>query len=177
MSGCRLTEGALAFTFKPGAIADHYDRWSFYRNQFQNGCAQDNKAVDLVCRFRQDTWLIEVKDYRQQARTKPTELADEIAAKVRDTLAGLVAARCNANDAKERDLARQLLSAKRIRVVLHLEQPVIKSRLHPRGIIEPDKLTQKLRSKLKALDPHPMIASTRNPALGVPWSVQRYGVI
>jgi hypothetical protein len=168
----RLTEGALAFTFVPGAIADHYDRWSFYRNQFQNGCAQDNKAVDLVCRFRQETWLIEVKDYRTHARTKVIDLADEIAAKVRDTLAGLVAARCNANDAKERDLARQLLSAKRIRVVLHLEQPVINSRLHPRGIIEPDKLKQKLRSKLKALDPHPMIASTRNPALGVPWSVQ-----
>jgi hypothetical protein len=173
MSGCKLTEGALAFTFLQGAIADHYDRWSFYRNQFQNGCAQDNKAVDLVCRFRQETWLIEVKDYRHHARTKVIDLADEIAAKVRDTLAGLVAARCNANEVKERDLARQLLSAERIRVVLHLEQPDIKSsRLHPRGIIEPDKLTQKLRSKLKALDPHPMIASTRNPALGVPWSVQ-----
>jgi len=172
MSGCKLTEGALAFTFAPGAIADHYDRWSFYRNQFQNGCAQDNMAVDLVCRFRQESWLIEVKDYRHYARTKAIDLADEIAAKVRDTLAGLVAARCNANDAKERDLARRLLSAERIRVVLHLEQPVIKSRLYPRGIIEPDKLTQKLRCKLKALDPHPMIASTRNPALGVPWSVQ-----
>jgi len=172
MSGCKLTEGALAFTFVPEAIADHYDRWSFYRNQFQNGCAQDNKAVDLVCRFRQETWLIEVKDYRHHARTKVIDLADEIAAKVRDTLAGLVAARCNANEAKERDLARQLLSAKRIRVVLHLEQLVTKSRLYPRGIIEADKLTQKLRSKLKALDPHPMIASTRNPALGVPWTVQ-----
>jgi hypothetical protein len=168
----RLTEGALAFTFVPGAIANHYDRWSFYRNQFQNGCAQDNKAVDLVCRFRQETWLIEVKDYRTHARTKVIDLADEIAAKVRDTLAGLVAARCNANDAKERDLARQLLSAKRIRVVLHLEQPDIKSRLHPHGIIEPDKLTQKLRSKLKALDPHPKVASTQKPAPGVPWSVQ-----
>jgi hypothetical protein len=173
----RLTEGALAFTFAPGAIADHYDRWSFYRNQFQNGCAQDNKAVDLVCRFRQETWLIEVKDYRHHARTKVIDLADEIAAKVRDTLAGLVAARCNANKAKERDLAHQLLSARKIRVVLHLEQPVTKSRLHPRGIIEPDKLTQKLRSKLKALDPHPMIASTQKPAPGIPWGVQRYGVI
>jgi hypothetical protein len=172
MSGCKLTEGALAFTFVPEAIADHYDRWSFYRNQFQNGCAQDNKAVDLVCRFRQETWLIEVKDYRHHARTKVIDLADEIAAKVRDTLAGLVAARCNANEAKERDLAHQLLSARKIRVVLHLEQPVTKSRLYPRGIIEPDKLTQKLRSKLKALDPHPRIASTRNPALGVPWTVQ-----
>lgn len=172
MSGCKLTEGALAFTFVPEAIADHYDRWSFYRNQFQNGCAQDNKAVDLVCRFRQETWLIEVKDYRHHARTKVIDLADEIAAKVRDTLAGLVAARCNANEAKERDLARQLLSARKIRVVLHLEQPVTKSRLYPRGIIEPDKLTQKLRSKLKALDPHPKVASTQKPALGVPWSVQ-----
>jgi hypothetical protein len=125
-----------------------------------------------VCRFRQETWLIEVKDYRTYPRAKVIDLADEIAAKVRDTLAGLVAARCNANEAKERDLARQLLGAKRIRVVLHLEQKGIKSRLYPRGIIEPDKLTQKLRSKLKALDPHPMISSAQKPAPGVPWSVQ-----
>jgi hypothetical protein len=167
-----LTEGALEFTFVPGAIADHYDRWSFYRKQFQNGCAQSNKAVDLVCRFRQESWLIEVKDYRTHARTKVIDLADEIAAKVRDTLAGLVAARCNANEAKERNLARQLLGARKIRVVLHLEQPVIKSRLYPHGIIEADKLTQKLRSKLKALDPLLMISSTQKPAPGVPWTVQ-----
>jgi hypothetical protein len=172
MSGRQLTEGALAFTFVPEAIADHYDRWSFYRNQFQNGCAHDNKAVDLVCWFEQETWLIEVKDYRQHARTKVIDLADEVAIKVRDTLAGLAAARCHANDVKERDLARRLLSARRIRVVLHLEQPNIKSRLYLRGVIETDKLTQKLRSKLKALDPHPIVASNQKPAPGVPWEVQ-----
>jgi len=172
MNGCTLTEGALAFTFAPGAIADHYDRWSFYRNQFQNGCAQDNKAVDLVCRFRQETWLIEVKDYCTYPRAKVIDLADDIAINARDTLAGLVAARCNANDAKERDRARRLLSARRIRVVLHLEQPNIKSRQHLRGVIETDKLTPKLRGKLKALDPHPIVASNQQPAPGVPWWVQ-----
>jgi hypothetical protein len=172
MSGRQLTEGALAFTFVPEAIPDHYDRWSFYRNQFKDRCAHDNKAVDLVCWFEKETWLIEVKDYRRHARTKAIDLADEVATKARDTLAGLVAARCNANDAKERDLARRLLSARRIHVVLHLEQPNIKSRLHPRGVIEPDKLTQKLRCKLKALDPHPIVASTQKPAPGVPWWVQ-----
>ena len=43
------------------------------------------------------TCLIEVKDYRFHPRTKPIPLCDEVALKVRDTLAGLAAARVNVN--------------------------------------------------------------------------------
>ena len=65
-------------------------------------------------------WAIEVKDYRQHPCVKTLDLIDEVACKVRDSLAALVAARVNANDAEEQELSRVALE--RIRVVLHLEQ-------------------------------------------------------
>lgn len=68
-------------------------------------------------------WLIEVKDYRQHQRTKTLDFAQEIAQKVCDTLAELAAAQCNANDQKEQTFAQDALSRKKMRVVLHLEQP------------------------------------------------------
>jgi Holliday junction resolvase-like predicted endonuclease len=35
------------------------------------------KAVDLIAIEGQVIWFIEVKDYRQQRRTKPIDLAEE----------------------------------------------------------------------------------------------------
>ena len=67
-----------------------YDETHFYRKHFQH-CAA-SKCVDLVA-FNTDTneplWLIEIKDYRAQRRTKTQDLCDELAQKVRDTLANL----------------------------------------------------------------------------------------
>ena len=91
-----LQEGELTFDFpdEDSEVAK-YDDWSFYRNQFQSVCG-GTKAIDLIFVEPQRTWLIEVKDYRHHRRTKIAALADEVAAKVRDTLAGLAACRCNA---------------------------------------------------------------------------------
>ena len=89
-----LTEGNLEFRFQSDAA--HYDEWAFYRNQFQR-VAGGSKAIDFICLAGRGTWLIEVKDYRVHPRTKPSCLCDEVAIKVRDTLAGIAAARCNAN--------------------------------------------------------------------------------
>jgi len=44
-----IQEGALRFTFDATAEVSKYDAWSFYRNQFQNGCYLRNKAVDFLC--------------------------------------------------------------------------------------------------------------------------------
>ena len=41
-------------------------------------------------------WLLEIKDYRRSPRTKAIGLADEVALKVRDSLALLVAAAMSA---------------------------------------------------------------------------------
>ena len=128
----KIIEGQLTFSFtEPNATK--YDEWSFYRNQFNAVCG-GTKAVDLLYLEQQNFWLIEIKDYRQHTRTKTIDLADEIALKVRDTLAGLVAAQVNANEQIERDFAKEALKKKRIRVVLHLEQPIHTSRLFPRAI-------------------------------------------
>jgi hypothetical protein len=129
-----ITEGGLRFDFPEGWQASQFDRWSYYRNQFQSVCG-GCKAVDvLTIEPRVCLWEIEVKDYRRQRRTKTIDLAEEVALKVRDTLAGLGAARVNANDTDERGLANAALRCPRLRVVLHLQQPVKQSKLFPRAI-------------------------------------------
>jgi len=165
-----ISEGALTFTFEADAKAGKYDDWSFYRNQFQQGCFKDNKAVDLLCELNRSAWLIEVKDYRVHPRTKVVDLADEVAIKVRDTLAGLVAASVGANDPVERAFARRMVRAQRMRVVCHIEQPARASRLRPR-VIEPDKLKLKLRTLLKAIDVHPIVGDRASMDGTLPWEV------
>jgi hypothetical protein len=179
-----ITEGRLTFGFPNGWQASKLDNWSFYRNQFQrigaarlpcskcgSPCAVGSKAVDIVAI---DTgrccWIIEVKDYRQHSRTKAIDLADEIALKVRDTLAALVAASTNGNDADEKKRAVAALRCRRLRIVLHLEQPAIHSKLFPRAIA-PAHVLQRLKQLVKAIDPHPLVVESAG-VQKVPWSVR-----
>lgn len=164
-----LVEGTLTFTFPEPLKAQQYDDWSFYRNQF-NRAFGGTKAVDFVCLDQQCTWLIEVKDYRANRRSKPSELGDEVAIKVRDTLAGLFAASCNANDQDERLFAKKAVKNKRLRVVLHIEQPAKPSKLFPQ-VVNPVNLKFKLKQLLKSVDPHPLVVSQRKGATVIPWHV------
>ena len=123
-----LTEGNLQFQFPEGYDAVHYDEWAFYRNQFQN-VAGGSKAVDFIYLDGAEKWLIEVKDYRVYWRTKPSCLSEELAIKVRDNLAGIAAASCNANDPHEKQIAKRALRTGRWIVVLHLEQPRVVSKI------------------------------------------------
>jgi hypothetical protein len=59
-----LSEGHLQFIFGSSCLAEKYDEWSFYRNQFQSTCS-GVKAVDMICVSNNTSWLIEIKDYRQ----------------------------------------------------------------------------------------------------------------
>ncbi|MFC4159826.1 hypothetical protein [Chitinimonas lacunae] len=164
-----IEEGLLVFRFDT-ALAGKYDDWSFYRNQF-NSAFGGTKAVDMICLDSTAVWLIEVKDYRGHTRTKPTDLGDEVAAKVRDTLAGLLAARFNANDSEEKKLAKAVAQRKELRVVLHLEQPAKHSKLRRRAI-EPADVQQKLRQLLKAVDPHPRVVERATTRAEMPWMVE-----
>lgn len=164
-----INEGALTFTFRAASMSSKYDDWSHYRNQFQSVCGA-SKAVDIVLAEDGVAWMIEVKDFRQHARLKAIELPNEIAIKVRDTVAGLVSAKCAANDPDERRCARALLSANTLRVVCHLEQPAKHSKLRPRAI-EPDKLALKLRTLIKAIDPHPSVVDMNSLHPAMNWSV------
>ena len=160
------SEGRLTFTFPDEAHVGKVDDWAFYRRHFSK--IQETKAVDFVCVHGSDCWLIEVKDYRFHLRIKHIDLRDEVAAKARDTLAGLAAARRNANVEAERDLARRALRATRWRVALHLEERETKSRLYSGASYAAD-FRAALKRVLKGIDPHPVVGNIDRP--GGPWSV------
>ena len=165
-----LVEGKLKFTFTKSCRASKYDEWSFYKNQFQSVC-DGSKAVDIICLNDHIIWLIEVKDYRIHCRTKPIDIGDEIAVKVRDTLVGLVAAKINANAQDEKQFAiAALQDSKKICVVLHLEQPKNPSRLFPK-VINPASVKTKLKQRLKAIDAHPLIVD-KNSLNNKHWTVE-----
>ena len=92
-----------------------------------------------------------------------------MACKVRDSLAALVAAKINANDNDEQQLASRALTVKKIRVVLHLEQPEKHSKLFPRAI-DPAQIQQKLKQLIKAVDPHPLVLESARMRC-VAWTV------
>jgi hypothetical protein len=167
------------------------DAWSYYRNQFLNlgnnvrmacgrcsaelrcracntGKTAGMKGCDLVAWHASTTWLIEVKDYRQNQRTKAIDVADEVALKVRDSLAVLLGAKTNADD-EEKTLAAGAIASSDLRVVLHLEQPVKPSKLFPRAI-NPANVSQRLRQLVRAIDPHPVVAETTEMN-NLPWTV------
>ncbi len=164
-----ITEGNLQFAFPNEWQATTFDSWSFYRNQFQSVCG-GSKAVDLLAiEPTACAWTIEVKDYRQHRRTKTIDLAEEVAVKVRDSLAALAAANVNANDSHERSMAHAALRCPRFRVVLHLEQPAKHSRLFPRAI-DPVHIQQRLKQLIKAIDAHPLVVEMGRMN-GVAWTV------
>lgn len=158
----------ILFHFPANWQIAKFDDWSFYRNQYMkmhNGI----KALDLLAQDPQQClWLLEVKDYRQHKRTKPSALDVEVATKLENTLAALLPARCNATPT-EAGLARQFLSSKRLRVVLHLEQPAKHSKLRPRAI-NPVDVQQKLRQRLKPIDAHPLVTESLQMQ-AVPWQL------
>lgn len=166
----KMTEGVLSFDFETenGSLASKYDEWSFYRKHFCK-IADGIKAVDFIYidRAQRCTWLIEVKDYRhpQTELIKPSELADAVALKVRDTLAGLVAAKYNANDVNEKQFSQHALEMSEIRVVLHLEQVLAKR------YIEPADILTKLKQKLKAIDVHLKVVNKDNLKSDMRWVV------
>jgi len=171
MTRLRIDVDGLAFCFPDGWTASKYDEWSFYRSGFSR-MWPGIKALDLLAIDREKTaWLIEVKDYRHAARTKPSALGDEVARKVFDTLAALPPARVNANDETERLVARHMLGAKRYRIVLHLEQPEKHSRLRPRAI-NPADIQQKLKQLLKPIDARPLVVEAAGMR-GLPWQACR----
>ena len=159
----------LNFDFPDDWQVSKYDDWSFYRNRFAhmwNGI----KALDLLAiDTDKTTWLIEVKDYRVNPRTKPSDLGEEVAHKIFDTLAAIIPAKINATNSDEKRLARAVSASRKLRVVLHLEQPEKHSKLRPRAI-NPADVQQKMRQLLKPVDAHPLVVDMRSMR-GLEWQV------
>ncbi len=186
-----VKEGSLTFHFPNSWRAAKLDEWSFYRNPFvklssglrqpcgkcgaelrcgECGTAKTEglKAVDILAQNADEVlWLLEVKDYRQSPRTKVIDLADEVALKMRDSLAVLVAAATNANDPAEGSFARAGVRGTSLRVGLHLAQPRKHSKLFPRAI-DPAKVQQRLKQLIRSIDPHPRVFDIGG---ATPWTV------
>lgn len=164
-----LREGSLEHRFEPEWLASKYDEWPFYRNHFKGSCC-GNKAVDFLAQDPQETlWLVELKDYRAHPRTKPIDVVDEVALKVRDSLAGLFAASKWPSHHVHVAHAQRHLGAKRMRVVLHYEQPRAHSKMFPRTH-ELSLLQQKLKQLVRVIDAHPLVVDLGS-AGHLPWSV------
>ena len=174
-----LEEQGQLFKFPDAWKVSKFDEWKFYRRQFSGiaaaklscsscdaeiECAKcggkrvaGSKGVDfLAIESNDDVWQIEVKDYRQTRESSFVFLADEVALKVRDTLACLVVARFHANDEDERQMAILAIGCKRIHVVLHLEQPQPSTRLDTKSQ-RSARAMQRLRQLLKAVDRRAMV--------------------
>lgn len=151
----------LNFEFPDEWALSKYDDWSFYNNRFKR-ILEGIKALDLLAVSPSRTaWLIEVKDYRIHQRTKPSDLADEVAKKALDTLAAMLPAKIYAPDSHEKEISSAIIGAKKLCVVLHLEQPLKTSKLRPRAI-DVASVEQKLRKILKPVDAHPKITESTN---------------
>ncbi len=164
-----LTEGKLTYEFPEGWQVTKYDEWPFYKNHVRDACT-GNKAVDFLGLDPSKTlWMIEIKDYRQFPRTKESRipLCDEIAVKIRDTLAGLFAAKVVSTH-ENHQFAQVASDAVKLRIVLHLEQPTSHSKLFRRDY-DPADVQQKLKQMVKPFDAHPRVVELDNMDK-VPWS-------
>lgn len=164
VDGMRLTMPAGWWVWK-------YDDSDFHQTQFQN-FAGGVKAMDAIALDPAQTlWLIEVKDYRQNRRRKPSSVFAEVADKARDTLAGLSVARVSAKAQRERTLAQQALGSRQIRVALQLAQSARPHRLFPQVVESADADIQ-LRRAVKQVDAKPVctVGSLGQHNSVLPWN-------
>jgi hypothetical protein len=162
-----VTEGNLELTFPVAWKVERLDRWSF-RKRFGSAFG-GTKDVDVVALDpNHGLWLIELKNFAHWGREKEAPLWDDLAFKVRDTLAGLVTAAVK-DDGPEGAFAKECVSANDISIVLHAEQQQKPSRLFPL-VFDPADLTSKLKQLLKPIDPHPRVVSCASPLPGCPWT-------
>jgi hypothetical protein len=168
----RLAEGLLVHEFPPGWRAWKCDSAPYYQRHF-NSFAGGAKSVDFAAiepAAEPVLWLVEIKDYRATPRSNPSDLFSDVAMKVRDTLACLIVTACNSMATADADNAREACKVARIRVVLHLEQPVKPSKLFPQ-VIDPKTAKDKLKQQLRAIDPHPVWGNSADLVEKVAWRV------
>lgn len=121
-------EGLYRFHFEAGYLVCRSECSPFYSHHAQNFC-NSCKEMDFMLYHpgKRELWLIEVKDYRFNARPKVQELVEKLCRKVRDCLFLLrTAALCApeeepAEGVSLREMARMSLQAKHIRIAFAIE--------------------------------------------------------
>jgi hypothetical protein len=172
-----VDEGGFRYRFPETWVAVKFDELTFYKNQIEN-FAGGTKAVDVVAvdNVSRTLWLIEAKDFRTYAREKKLPIPQELAEKVRGTLACLMAGRANAGatgDDNTDSLWANALRERRIRFIFHYEQPNRQSRLFPQSI-DPKDLKDILDRAVRAADPHPVAGGQAaiNQRVDFGWQVE-----
>lgn len=168
MSG-PIVEGSLRFSFPDEWKATKYDEWVYYRRSMMR---TDAKGVDIAAVGMDRTLhLIEVKDYNhpESEQIPLSDLPQTVAAKCRDTLGGMMAARLNATDNSESSFAKSACTSLRLAITLHIELPNKGGRLTDKSRIIAN-LRTKLRSKVKGMDPHAEVRSRHRGEMD--WSVE-----
>ncbi|NRD59216.1 hypothetical protein [Corallococcus exiguus] len=120
-----LDVDGIEFDFEPFWRAIKWDDEEAYRRGI--GKLPTCKAVDLIGFGRGLVALIEVKDFRhpdaEWSRVTNGSLAEEVAFKVRDTLAGVVGAARQHSPEVWRDWAQAMHASPALRVILWFERP------------------------------------------------------
>lgn len=172
-----LQVDTLTFDFDPAVRADTYDKW-LHHCLVWNAQPGGKKAVDVLAvegAPPATAWLIEAKDFRVITNPpKPSNisgLAQQVADKVNDSLAGLADASINATVPKEKQLATDAGGCAGQRIVLHLEPHTgVHTALFPANFAA--NVLQQLRQRVHTIDANPLVLNIANTQQsGVPWSV------
>ena len=177
--GTTCVEGLYRFHFDAGYYVCRSECSPFYSHHAQNFC-NSCKEMDVMLYHpgKKELWLIEVKDYRFNARPKVQDLVEKLCRKVRDSLFLLrTAALCApeeepAEGISLRDMARMSLQAKHIRVAFTIE-------LGSTGLFPPKSLLAHIRDllyrQIRFIDPE-MICLPITESGGVgPWQISPAG--
>jgi len=148
-----IDEKFLRFRFDDTWVVIKYDDHRDYRERIQH--LPETKGVEFVAVLHEmSLYFIEAKDFRghrieNRARVKDGELAIEVAQKVRDTIAGIVAAHHRGSTEDwSRFIECLTNSVNPVRVLLWLEDDspsAPRGRRHNQASVVTDRLKQHLR--------------------------------
>jgi hypothetical protein len=158
-------EQKLRFVFDDSWSVVKYDDHPDYQDRIRR--LDETKALDFVAVYANEVlYLIEVKDFRgyrikNRPRVRDAELALEVGQKVRDTIAGIVAAHHRGNTTDWGQAVKRLgANAAPVRVLLWLEQDLPPG---PRGrrMNELSVLIDALKQRLDWLTPRVLVVDLK----------------
>lgn len=179
--GGQFDEGALRFDFDRTWQVVKYDNEPAYRDGIET--LGQTKAVDFVGQHdapktahhdaAKRLFFIEVKDFRRhrienKERVSSGELANEVAHKVRDTIAGMIGAqRRRPDESIWGELVRALEHGHEIRVILWLEEDQPRGGKDIRADGRRSTLLKSLKARLRWLDARALVESRATGLPGV----------
>ena len=171
----QIREGSLVLSFDEGSRVLKYDESQYFREKFSK-TAGGSKGVDAVCLAKGACWLVEIKEIQHRLSDdsglhglKIQRALNDAALQVRDTMAGLAAARTCA-DSDERQFSQEALATGNWRVVVHMEQSDARtSRLRPQAVSLASVQSKIRKANLVgAIDPRAIVVDSTS-GQSVPW--------